>query len=357
MRDFEEAFTNYIGASHGIALANGSLALELCLLALGVGPGDEVIVTPRSFVASAHCVRMVGARPVFADVDPVTGNISADTIARVLTDRSRAIVPVHFAGWPADMPAIMSLAHGEGLKVIEDCAQAHGAQTVGRRVGSFGDAAAFSFCQDKIMSTGGEGGLATFRDFAASEWARSFKDHGKNFDKLAGSRAVTPGKFQFMVDQVGTNWRMTAMQAAIGLVQLSKLEQWLKLRARNAAVWARALDGLEGIRVPRPLAPASHAFYKFICYVDLPEPVAAHARDQILITAAARGLRVFSGGCSEIYRENAYDGPEARALPNAKALGDTSLMMEVHPTLDHSMLKRRAQALQEIVEEVLAEHR
>jgi dTDP-4-amino-4,6-dideoxygalactose transaminase len=347
---FEAAMAERFGGGRGIALANGSVALELALRAFGVGPGDEVVVTPRTFVASAYCAMLVGATPVFADVDPDSGNITAETIAPVLTERTKAIVPVHLAGWPTDIEAMMALVRGRGIKVIEDCAQAHGAEIDGRSVGSFGEAAAFSFCQDKIVSTGGEGGYTSFRDESAYEWAWSFKDHGKSRRTMSEPPAK-PG-FRWVHDSVGTNWRLTGPQAAIGLRQLAKLDEWRALRERNARIWIEALRQVEGLRVPLPRQGVRHAFYKLYFYVDSAEGGEA-ARDEILARAAASGLRVFSGSCSEIYREKSFEGMKPTRLPTARRLGETSLMVEVHPTLRPDLLALRAQALATIARSVL----
>lgn len=349
---FEQAYTRELRNGRSIALANGSLALELALRALRIGPGDEVIVTPRSFVASAFCVRLVGATPIFADVDRDSGNITAQTIEAVLTARTKAVIPVHLGGWPADMPAIAALAKSKGFYLIEDCAQAHGAEIDGLPVGSFGDAAAFSFCQDKIMSTAGEGGLVTLRDPAAYEWAWSFKDHGKDRER-ALARAEKPG-FRWLHDQVGTNWRMTEIAAAIGLLQLEKLPRWRSARAQHAQVWADALAGIRGIRVPMPPRTMTGAFYKFYAYVDVDAARNEGLRDEILQAAAAAELRVFSGSCSEMYREAAFDDLPVEPLPIARELGQTSLMFEVHPTLDQLRLRDRADAVADIIRKVLA---
>lgn len=347
---FQTACTRAFGGGHGIALANGSLALELPLRAFGIGPGDEVIVTPRSFVASASCVRLVGATPVFADIDPCSGNITADSIEAAIGERTRAVIPVHLGGWPCDMPAIMALAQRHDLRVIEDCAQAHGASVGGAPVGSFGDAAAFSFCQDKIISTGGEGGFTTFRGEDSWEWAWSYKDHGKNRSKLRSPSSRSG--FRWLHDSVGTNWRLTGIQAAIGLRQLEKLAQWHELRSRNASIWAEALQALPGVRVPLPDESAEHAFYKFYAYVEAGD-ASATLRDEILERAASAGIRIFSGSCSEVYLEGAFNDLPRPDLPVAKALGESSLMMEVHPTLRVDLLRRRAEALATIVREVL----
>jgi dTDP-4-amino-4,6-dideoxygalactose transaminase len=350
--EFERACTKRFGGGHGIAVANGSLALDLALLAFEIGPGDEVIVTPRSFAASAFCVMLAGATPVFADVDPESGNITAETIERVMTERTRAIIPVHLAGWPADMPAILELARRRNVLVIEDCAQAHGATIGGQSVGSFGDAAAWSFCQDKIISTGGEGGFVSFKDGDRADWAWSFKDHGKNRDKIRHGSGP-PGVFRFVHDMPGTNWRLTGPQAAIGLAQLGKLGEWTRLRERTAGIWLRELNQVEGIRAPQPASGVRHAYYKLYLYLKDSGPEAAQLRNRIVATAQEQQLRVFSGSCSEIYREEAFEGLAHAPCPVAQGLGDTSLMVEVHPTLDPGLLEQRARQLAHIVSETL----
>jgi dTDP-4-amino-4,6-dideoxygalactose transaminase len=260
------------------------------------------------------------------------------------------VIPVHLAGWPADMEGIMDLARRHGLKVIEDCAQAQGAEIGGQSVGSFGDAAAFSFCQDKIISTGGEGGFTSFKDADAFDWAWSFKDHGKNLAKTR-ERPSRPG-FRWLHDSVGTNWRLTGPQAAIGLVQLAKLDEWREVRTRNAAIWADALGQVRGLRLPLPAAGMRHAFYKLYAYVEADDGAEAK-RDEILRLAGEAGLRVFSGSCSEVYLEKAFDDLPRPDLPVARRLGATSLMVEVHPTLRPDLLARRAEMLALIAESVL----
>jgi len=351
---FEQACAARFGGGRAIALANGSVALELALRAFGVGPGDEVIVSPRSFVASASCASLVGATPVFADVDRDSGNITPRSVERVLSDRTRAVIPVHLSGWPADVPGIMDVVSGRDVKVIEDCAQAHGAEIDGVSVGSFGDAATFSFCQDKIISTGGEGGLLTIRDEAAADWAWSFKDHGKDYAK-ATATSDEPGMFRWVHDRLGTNWRLTGPQAAIGLAQLPKLDDWRAERTRNAAIWGDALGQVLGLRVPVPAGNSMrHAFYKLYFYVDRgDDEEAAKLRAEILTRAAGDGLRVFSGSCSEIYLEKAFSDLPHDDCPVSRSLGARSLMVEVHPTLRPDLLKLRADRLAEIARRVL----
>lgn len=348
---FQDALARAYRVEHCIALANGSLALELALRAFGIGPGDEVVTTPRTYVASATSVMLMGATPVFADIDPDSGNITAESVEAVLTERTRAIIPVHIAGWPCDMPAIMALAERRGLIVIEDCAQSHGAEIDGRPAGSFGHASALSFCQDKILSTGGEGGATLFRDDEAA-WDRawSFKDHGKDRRKKMESQGGA--SFVWLHDSVGTNWRLTGPQAAIGLKQLEKLPEWHSARTRNAAVWAEALTGIPGLRVPQPEARLRHAYYRFNFHL---EPDAEAARPEILARAGEAGLRVFTGSCSEVYLEEAFRDLPRPDLPNARAMTRNSLAVEIHPTLRPERLRLRAGKLAEVIRTVLGQ--
>ncbi len=349
VKRFERSFGERFGMPHAIALANGSVALELALLSLGIGPGDEVIVTPRSFVASAACVSLVGATPVFADVDRDSQNITAETIGVRITPRTKAVIPVHLAGWPCGMGPIMALADKRGLKVIEDCAQSPGAEIDGKLAGSLGHAAAHSFCQDKIITTGGEGGMLLFRDEAPFEKAWSFKDHGKN-RAVAQGPSAGPG-FRYVHDIVGTNWRMTEIQAAIGLVQLQKLDGWLARRAENGAIFRKAFVRCPALRTPWPSSDIRHAWYKFYAFV-VPERLKAGAtRDTVLNGLVEVGIRAFSGSCPEIYREKAFAGLPTPDCPNAVILGETSLMFEIHPTLDQRGLADTASRVADIVME------
>lgn len=333
-REFENEFAAYTGCKHAIALANGTVALELALYSLGIGPGDEVITTCRTFIASASCIVMRGAKPVLADVDPVSQNITADTIRPLITSRTKAIICVHLAGWPCDMDAIMALAREHDLKVIEDCAQAHGATYKDKPVGSLGDVAAFSFCQDKIMTTGGEGGMLTTNDENLWRKAWEFKDHGKSYDTVY-NRQHPPG-FRWLHESFGTNWRMTDMQSAIGRVQLRKLPEWTAKRQHFATLLTEAFLTIPALRVTQAPPEIGHAMYKYYVFIR-PEMLATGwDRDKVINAITAEGIPCFSGSCSEIYLEKAFTnaglGPEL-ALSCAKNLGDTSLMFLLHPTL------------------------
>ena len=231
---FEREFAEKIGTKYAVALANGSLALSSAYLSVGLGVGDEIITSPRTFIATASSAILLGAKPIFADVDPDSGVITADTIIPLITNNTKAISVVHLGGWPAEMDSICKLAHNYGLKVIEDCAQAHGASLNGKSVGSFGDVSAWSFCQEKILSTGGEGGMITTSNKEIWNKIWSFKDHGKNYNKIFDKNKSD--SFQFVHDKLGSNFRMTEIQSAIGRIQLSKINETNKIRNRNANI-------------------------------------------------------------------------------------------------------------------------
>lgn len=347
VKQFEQALGERIGMPHRVALANGSVALELALRALGVGPGDEVIVSSSSFIASASCVPLVGATPVFADVDPDSQNISAATIEPLITEHTKAVIPVHLAGWPADMPGIMALAQSRGLVVIEDCAQSIGAAIQGQPAGSFGDASIFSFCQDKIITTGGEGGAALFRDKGAWQFAWEFKDHGKSFD-LMQTPPSEPG-FRFVHKGLGTNLRMTEMQAAIGLVQFGKLDGWLESRRKNAQTWRNAFEPRLALRQPTPPEGVTHANYKYSAFLEPERLKQGTTRDDVLAALHDGGIRALSGFCPEIYREEAFQDLAVETRETAHRLGQTSLAFEIHPTLDPRRLAERAQMASTII--------
>jgi hypothetical protein len=333
-RLFEEEFAVLVDTKYAIALMNGSVALEAALIALGVAPGDEIIVSSRTFIASASCAVMRGGRPVMADVDPVSQNITTESVSAVLTSRTKGIIAVHLAGWPCDMDPIMDLAREKGIWVVEDCAQASGAVYKGRPVGSMGDAAAFSFCQDKIISTGGEGGMLVTSRQDIWERVWSYKDHGKSFEAVY-CREHSPG-FKWFHESFGTNGRMTEMQAAIGRVQIRKLSQWLNARKGNATMLTEGFSRIPGLRLTVPPEEIEHAYYKYYVFVE-PEALKSDwSRDRILVELLAEGIPCGTGSCSEIYLEKAFENSGLRPsnrLPVARELGETSLMFPVHPTL------------------------
>ena len=364
-KSFEREFAKWCGVNHAVALANGTVALELALKALGIGPGDEVIVTPRTFIASISCVAMVGATPVFADVDLASGNLSAETIKGKITSRTKAVICVHLAGWPCDMDPIMELAKERRIYVIEDCAQAHGAIYKGKRVGSIGDIGAWSFCQDKIMTTGGEGGMVTTNDERIWNWMWSFKDHGKSYDAVH-HRQHPPG-FRWLHESFGTNWRMMEIQAVIGRSQLGCIDDWTRTRNKYASQIIATARRFQCMNSPvfkcnqancstecTKTSNCVHAQYKLYVYVELEKLKPAWTRDRIIQEINISGVPCYQGSCSEVYRELAFDSTNWRPqqpLANAQKLGETSLMFLVHPTLDQKEIDLTCQTLAEVLME------
>ena len=355
-REFEREFAEQTGSRRAVALFNGSVALDVALKVLGIGPGDEAIVTPRTFIASVSCVVNAGANPVFADVDRDSGNLSPESVERAITERTRVILPVHLGGWPCDMPALRALADGHGLAIIEDCAQANGAMVDGRSVGTFGEIGCWSFCQDKIVTTGGEGGMVTTDD--EELWSRmwSYKDHGKSWEAVY-EREHPPG-YRWLHESFGTNFRMLEVQAAIGRIQLRKLGESTERRTANAQSYRAALDAFPGaVRVPEPRQGMTHAYYRLYAYVRPAGLRSGWSRDRIVAEINALGIPIFQGSCSEVYLEKAFEGTGLRPsepLPVARELGETSLAFLTHPTLTAEDVERTCAAIQQVFSEAAA---
>lgn len=355
-RLFEQEFAAWAGCEYAIALTNGTVALDLALMALGIGEGDEVVVTSRTFLASVSSIVNAGAIPVFADVDRDSQNITADTIRVVLTDKTRAFICVHLAGWPCDMDPIMELAEAHGIVVIEDCAQAHGATYKGRPVGSIGHVGAWSFCQDKIMTTGGEGGMVTTHDRALWSKMWSYKDHGKSFDAVYNHQH--PAGFRWLHESFGTNWRITELQSVIGRIQLEYMPEWHKARKRNAQAIMNAARACSALRVPELPEGVEHAWYKAYVFVRPELMKNGWSRDRIIEEINAHGVPCYSGSCSEVYLEKAFDDTGWRPLerlPVARELGETSLMFLIHPTLTDDEISKTCAVIKSVMQQVNGE--
>lgn len=351
-KTFEREFADYIGVKHAVALANGTVALELALHALGIGPGDEVIVPSTTFIASASCAVARGARPIVVDIDPNSQNLTAATILPAITPKTKAIIVVHLGGWPCDMDSIMALAKQHNLKVIEDCAQALGAKYKGKSIGSFGHAAAFSFCQDKIMTTAGEGGMLVTNDTDAWKKAWAYKDIGKDYH-LTVEKQHPPG-FRWLHTSFGTNWRMTEMQAAVGRIQLKKVDEWVKQRRALAAHLYAHFQNIAALRISIPEDDIYHAYYRTYVHINLEKLAAGWDRDRIMVAINAHGIPCFVGSCSEIYLEEAFAAANlrpAKRFPIAKACGETSLAFLVHPTCSLVDMDKVCQAVEQVFAE------
>jgi dTDP-4-amino-4,6-dideoxygalactose transaminase len=357
-REFEREFADFTDSKYAIALSNGTLALDLALVALNIGArnggskSDEVIVTSRTFLASASSIVTAGARPVFADIDSNSQNITRDSVSVVLTKNTKAVIAVHLAGLPCEMDELMALAASKGLAVIEDCAQAHGAKYKGRSVGSIGHVGCWSFCQDKIMTTGGEGGMVTTNDTALWKKMWAYKDHGKSWDAIH-NKEHPPG-FRWLHESFGTNWRLTEMQSAIGRIQLTRMPSWFSTRGKYANIIADTCSEFDCIRVPSVPDYMEHANYKYYVFIK-PELLAeGWNRDRIVSEINALGVPCMQGSCSEVYLEKAFDNTGLRpevSLPIAKELGDTSLMFLVHPTLTDSQMQLTVAAISKVLDQ------
>jgi len=349
-RKFEQEYADYCHRKHAVAVCNGSVALELALRSLGIGEGDEVIVPSRSFVASASSVVLVDAIPVFSDIDLVSQVVTIDTLRQVVTDKTKAIIVVHLAGWPCEMKDIMQFAAEKKLYVIEDCAQAHGAFIYGKPVGSFGDIATFSFCQDKIMTTGGEGGMLVMDSEVFWKKSWEYKDHGKSYDDIY--LGTHESGFRWVHKTFGTNWRLTEMQSAIGRLQLAKLPDWNKQRKFNAEYLNDRLQAVPGILIHIPGKHIDHGWYKYYAFIDTESLKPGWTRDRIIASINEEGIPCITGSCSEIYLEESFQQaayvPEKR-LANAKKLAETSMMFQIHPTLSEVELRQMVEAVTRVM--------
>jgi dTDP-4-amino-4,6-dideoxygalactose transaminase len=363
--NFERRFASYHGVKFGVAVSNATVGLDLILRCLGITASSEVLVTPRSFVASASCVNLLNAKPVFIDIDLSSGNIDADALEVCLQDhRPQCLIAVHLGGWPCEMDRIVSLCNKYSVRLIEDCSQAHGAKYKGRLVGSFGDAAVWSFCQDKIMSTGGEGGMVLTNDKELYEKMWSFKDHGKSstlrIAKESGVDSLHSGvTYPYPHESIGTNYRMTEFQAAIGLCQLNKLDAWVIRRNWIASKYRQALEGLAQrgfVRVPAVSADLLHSYYRFYFYINHEKFTDyRQRRDQILSMGRSNGLYLNAGSCPEIYREPSYKMNINANLTNACILGGSSISVQCHPTLTDSEVLSRSELLEKSVYAILSQ--
>jgi dTDP-4-amino-4,6-dideoxygalactose transaminase len=355
-RQFEVEFAEWTGVSHAIAVANGTVALEMALRALGIGEGDEVLVSPRTYIASASCIEIVGAKPIFVDIGLDSQCIDPEGIERAITKKTKGIICVHLGGHPCDMSKIMLIASKYQIKVIEDCAQAHGASYKDKKVGSIGDIGCWSFCQDKIMTTGGEGGMITTNNTGLWSTMWSYKDHGKSWD-LANKKSLEPG-FKWIHTSFGTNLRLTELQSAIGRIQLGRMDDWNHKRTLNATKISKAASDLDIFRIPKVAKDIKHAWYKYYLFINTNKLKKGWNRQRVISRLNDLGVPCFEGSCPEVYLEEAFKSSvnkQEGRLKNAKLLGETSIMLLVHPTLTNSDIDKTCKSLVEVNKEALAQ--
>lgn len=333
---FEREFAAYTGARYALTCSNGTTALELAIGALRLPRGSEVLVPCRTFVATASAVVSCGHKPVLADIGEDM-NVSVATLEAAWTPEVRAVVVVHYGGLPCNMDAICEWAFDRGVRVVEDCAHAHGARLGGRHVGTFGDVGCFSMCVGKIMSTGGEGGMVVTGHTHLWDRMRARRDHGRYC--MVGH--ADPTSFKYTVDEPGTNARMTEMQAAIGRCQLKKLDGWVARRRQIAAMYDEAL----GDRGLRPQMADGHVFYLYTQFTQ------DWKQGRLLKVLNERGVPARLGGCPDIGREKAFRR-WAREVPVAWLVGDTCFTLPVYPTMTDDEVMRVAETTAAVLREV-----
>ncbi len=341
---FEKEFSKWSGAKYSVSVSNGTIALEAALKSLDIGLQDEVIVTSRTYVASASSISLIGAKPVFADVDLDSQNIDIESIKAAITKKTKAIICVHLAGWPCDMNAIMEISKAHNIYVIEDCAQAHGAKFNNKSVGTFGHVGAWSFCQDKIISTGGEGGMITTSSKKILKKILSYRDHGRDFDIDTNNN----NKFQWIRGSIGTNARLTEMQSAIGRIQLQLVDSWVETRRKNSDKIWNAARNIKGLRAPVVPSNVYHACYKCYIFVQPKLLKPKCGRNWIMDELIKRDVECFTGSCPEVYLEKAFPPTTAR-MKNSKELGETSIMFKVDQTVDDRCINKIVEMLAEVM--------
>jgi len=348
--EFEKEFSKFCDCKYSLTLSNGTAALLSAYKSIDLGPEDEIITTPRSFVATASAALELGAKPIFADVDLNSGCITAESIRPMISDKTKAISVVHLAGWPAEMEEIQYLAKKNNLFVIEDCSQAHGAEINGKSVGSFSDIATWSFCADKIISTGGEGGMISTNNQALRDIIWSYRNHGKSEHKLENFQKNN-FLYKWIHDKIGINLRLTEMQSAIGLIQLKKIKKWQEVRTKNANVFIEKLSDISCVRIPKPFPNIKHAWYKFYLYIIENKLKRNWTRDLIIEEINKNGFPAFQGSCGELYLENCFKKTSStiRSLKNARSLSSTSIMLLVHPTITNSQILDYASCVRNVL--------
>lgn len=369
-REFEDAWARWNGARYAVTTTNGTSALHTAVAALGIGPGDEVIVPSYTFIATSFCVVQAGAIPVFADVRRDDHCLDAEDVARKITARTRAIIPVHLYGIACEMEPILRLAKEHGLFVIEDCAQAHGALYHGKKVGTLGHAGCFSFCQSKTFTTGGEGGAVITDDEEVAMACRSFRDHGYDVAKRM-SLLELEGALPYIHQRVGFNYRMTEMQSAIGLAELKKLASWnLPRRRRNAETLIAALEGVpQVLTLPVHTPERLNGFFVFPIVLNL--DALRCDKKTFLDALTAEGAPAWREFWPQCYKERAFvehNGFGSRKFPfrseeytdaasvqydkahcpNAAWLEERTFIVLCHPRLEDAHMQQIAGAIKKV---------
>ena len=341
VQEFEEKFAAYVGASYAVATTSCTTALHAALAVSGIGPGDEVVVPSLSFIATANSVVHAGATPVFADIDPETCNVTAGTVEKMITRKTKAVMPVHQMGLPVDLDPMIDLCRKHSLLLIEDAACAIGSEYKGKRIGGHGNIACFSFHPRKIITTG-EGGMITTNDFSMAEKLRRFRHHGmsvSDVERHAANRVIIE-----TYPEIGYNYRMTDIQAAIGIVQLGKLAEIIRKRRRIAETLDESLADIRHIRVPRVPGYAYHNYQSYWVEILASSPV---SRDELMQKLLEKGVAT-RRGIMAIHQEMSYNQRPAM-LPATNRMTAATVLLPLHPAMAETEIVWQVRSVREIL--------
>ncbi len=346
---FENKFSKFIDVKYCCSISNASVGLEIALNALDIKKNDEVIVPSRTYITSASAILRVNAKPIFADIEKNSLNIDINSIKKNINRNTKAIICVHLAGYPCDMENILKIAKKNNLKVIEDCSQAHGAMIKNRSVGSFGDISVWSFCNDKIISTGGEGGMIACNNKTIYKKIWSIKDCGRSYDKIR--KKTTKVGYRWLYDSIGTNFRMTEMQAAIGILQLKELKSYLKKRNRNANILRNALKKINFIDFQNVDKKLYHAYYRFTILVNKTKIKKGNSRDTILKQLINNKIPATVGVCPELYKEKVFHKFRKKYTDKyyAKEVGKNIICFSVDPSISEKNMQSISNKIKRIM--------
>lgn len=348
---FEKNFSKFYKIKYANAVANASLGLELSLLSLNLNKGDEVIVTPRSYHSSVSCVIRAGLTPVFADIDRQTMNICPKSIRKNISKKTKAIICVHLYGMPCKMNDIIKLSKEYKIKVIEDCSQAHGSKIGRKYVGSFGDISVFSYCQDKIISTGGEGGMIATNNKKLNDKIWSLKEIGKNKDKFIKINSLS-NNFPYVHDTIGTNARITEIQSCIGNYQLKKLKNYIRVRNENAKIFFNKLKNCKYLIIPNHNSQIIHSYYRYTVIINNKKL----SRSILMKNLKKKGVTCTVGGCPTIYNERYFVknfNINKKNYPNAEYLKNRTLSFLVDQTINKKDIKKVCSILLDQINKIL----
>ncbi len=343
---FEKNFSRYHKLKYSVTVNSGTSALECAIKSLNLKKGSEIITTPRSYYTSASSIINCGMKPKFSDISIDSQNLDPIKLEKSINKKTKAIICVHLSGYPCDMNRIIKIAKDNNIYVIEDCSQAHGASILNKKVGSFGDISAWSFCQDKIISTGGEGGMVATNKLKLYKNVLSIKDNGRNYEKI--KKISYSGSFNYIHDFIGSNYRMTEIQAIIGISQLKRLDQMILRRNSNAKIFNNYFHDLDSIFLLLHNPKNTNAYYRYYLFVKKSK------NQKILINKIrSKGIECIAGSCPEIYLEKYFkDNFKFKEMLGAKYLATRSVCLKVDQTLDIKIIHQQAKIIRKEIKKL-----